>query len=410
MDLKKGLLVHVGDDANPSAMNRDHSKYSIHLLPNHRDPDLDHLTFGDWLDKSTKFDELHKGDHIFFNYKFSQQLEGFPWYIASHFCVSEVRKGNELLGQLEKRPPYKYNAHIIRGDLRRGDVPLDNFRMFVGDPNHSQGHLRGPIRINSAFWKVMRLRDEDGVPLLTRLNQKRRKNSEYSEMQINGSYLRKPKLLDAVQTDLILEMTRQRLYSYVLKFDRCFAPHVDKGGRYLTLATCKPDIRKEAQVGDWILGVGGKILSNNSGRDVVDRAIYLAEVTGFTDYDQYYDDHRFTGRDDNIYFYDDVKRKWQQAENARDHNNRDDRNYDLSHAHRVLISNNFVYFGWRGPMVKPELLIKRGPKHKVFYLDESSIARNFIKRIRTSFRSKFNKYAEPTQSEEEPEPHKTRCR
>ena len=256
----KGLLVHVGDDDDPSPMSRNHSKYTIHLLPKHKDPDLRHLTFGDRLEKSAKFDKLECGDHIFFNYKFSQKREGFPWYIASHFCISEVKKGEELIGDLEGRPPYKYNAHIIRGDLHSDDLSPDNFRMFIADPNRSQGYLRRPIRINSAFWKCIRLKDIEGVSLSTRFEQRRRENSEYSEEQINGSYLRKPKLLNTIQTGLILEMMRPRLYSYVLTFDSCFAPHVDRAGRYLTLATCKSEIRKEAQLGDWILGVGGKVL------------------------------------------------------------------------------------------------------------------------------------------------------
>ena len=128
-----------------------------------------------------------------------------------------------------------------------------------------------------------------------------------------------------------------------------------------------------------------------SKRDVVDRAIYLAEVTGFTDYDGYYNDHRFDARGDNIYYYDRVRGQLRQIENARDHNNQKDMAYDLSHSHRVLISTNFVYFGWKGPRVEPESLIKRGRKHKVFYLDESTIAREFITRIRASFRSKFKK-------------------
>jgi len=46
------------------------------------------------------------------------------------------------------------------------------------------------------------------------------------------------------------------IYSYVLKNDGGYAPNV-KGG-ICTLATCKPKIRKHANVGDWIIGFGSK--------------------------------------------------------------------------------------------------------------------------------------------------------
>ena len=42
--------------------------------------------------------------------------------------------------------------------------------------------------------------------------------------------------------------------------DSGFAPHVDRRGTYLTLATCKPMIRKTARIGDWIVGVGGEVI------------------------------------------------------------------------------------------------------------------------------------------------------
>jgi hypothetical protein len=47
-----------------------------------------------------------------------------------------------------------------------------------------------------------------------------------------------------------------KLYSYVVARDYGFAPNPFFG--VCTLATCKPQIRKHAQVGDWIVGTGAK--------------------------------------------------------------------------------------------------------------------------------------------------------
>ena len=47
-----------------------------------------------------------------------------------------------------------------------------------------------------------------------------------------------------------------KLFVYVVRYDSGFAPNPFFG--YCTLATCKPGIRKGAQEGDWIAGVGSK--------------------------------------------------------------------------------------------------------------------------------------------------------
>src|SRR5712692_3617380 len=46
-----------------------------------------------------------------------------------------------------------------------------------------------------------------------------------------------------------------KLYMYVVDRDFGFAPNPFHG--YCTLATCKPSIRARAQVGDWVVGMGG---------------------------------------------------------------------------------------------------------------------------------------------------------
>lgn len=50
------------------------------------------------------------------------------------------------------------------------------------------------------------------------------------------------------------------LYAYSITRDFGFAPNPFHG--ICTLATCKPRIRKAANIGDWILGIGGANLKS----------------------------------------------------------------------------------------------------------------------------------------------------
>ena len=45
-----------------------------------------------------------------------------------------------------------------------------------------------------------------------------------------------------------------RIHSYVVRYDSGFAPNPFYG--YCTLATCKPNIRRSADIGDWVVGSG----------------------------------------------------------------------------------------------------------------------------------------------------------
>ena len=49
-----------------------------------------------------------------------------------------------------------------------------------------------------------------------------------------------------------------------------------------TLATCKPEIRRLAAVGDWVVGTGS---SAQSGRDV---AVYIMRVTATMTFNEYW--------------------------------------------------------------------------------------------------------------------------
>ncbi|MGN7726471.1 hypothetical protein ACTJIL_11750 [Luteimonas sp. 22616] len=155
-----------------------------------------------------------------------------------------------------------------------------------------------------------------------------------------------------------------RLYSYVVRYDSGFAPNPFYG--WCTLATCKPIIRRTAQVGDWIVGTG-------SGERRVQRGGYLVYamcVTEVMTFRQYDADPRFQAKKpfrrgsrkqscgDNIYYRDVADRCWLQRDSFHtapdgslkaDHVTRD------TGVDRILVSDQFVYFGGEGPRIPARL-------------------------------------------------------
>lgn len=83
----------------------------------------------------------------------------------------------------------------------------------------------------------------------------------------------------------MLRSTALRLHSYVIARDYGFAPNPFYG--FCTLATCKPKIRKTADLGDWVVGTGSKA------RDRGDRLVYAMHVAEAMTFQQYWDDPRF---------------------------------------------------------------------------------------------------------------------
>jgi hypothetical protein len=77
------------------------------------------------------------------------------------------------------------------------------------------------------------------------------------------------------------------IYSYVITRDYGFAPNPFFG--YCTLATCKPDIRKGAQIGDWVVGTGSAAKNSK----FKNRLIYAMLVKEKLPYNDYWNDSRF---------------------------------------------------------------------------------------------------------------------
>lgn len=161
-----------------------------------------------------------------------------------------------------------------------------------------------------------------------------------------------------------------KLHSYVVARDYGFAPNPFFG--VCTLATCKPRIRSVAQIGDWVVGTGSKKRKRHK------TIVYAMRVTGAITFNQYWADARFQAKKpnlrgskkqafgDNIYSKEGPTNMWCQANS---HHSLTDGNPNESNVvsdtstDRVLISDDFVYWGGSGPTL-PQKFLSYGP-HRV---------------------------------------------
>lgn len=166
-----------------------------------------------------------------------------------------------------------------------------------------------------------------------------------------------------------------------------FAPNPFHG--WCTLATCKPEIRKAARVGDWVIGTGAKVYGLN------DHIVFAMRVTEVMGFQNYWDDPRFFRKrpnlsgslkqlyGDNIY-HKDATGAWTQ-ENS--HHSRPDGSVEpknLAHdlrVDRVLVSDNFAYWGEQAPPLPADLrgregVVKSGRGHRSRF--EADVRRRFF--------------------------------
>lgn len=141
-----------------------------------------------------------------------------------------------------------------------------------------------------------------------------------------------------------------KAFSYIVARDYGFAPNPFYG--VLTLATCKPGIRKNAIVGDFIIG--------NANSSHGNKLVYMAKVSEVITFDQYWNDKRFECKKpvmngslkklygDNIYHHGDDG-KWVQEDSHHANNDGSINEYNLKKdtgtTDRVLICDDFVYLG-----------------------------------------------------------------
>ena len=174
-----------------------------------------------------------------------------------------------------------------------------------------------------------------------------------------------------------------KIYMYVVDRDFGFAPNPFHGS--CTLATCKPQIRKKAEVGDWVVGMGGVKLK------AVGHCVFAMLVTEKMTFNEYWSNPNFLDKrpvrngsqrmmvGDNIYHCNSANKTWLQADS---HHSNADGSVNIHNLQRdtksdkVLISRHFFYFGKAAPAIPNALLedmnYKNGRGHRVFDLKNAT--------------------------------------
>lgn len=153
-------------------------------------------------------------------------------------------------------------------------------------------------------------------------------------------------------------------FSYIITRDYGFAPN--PFGKYCTLATCKPRIRKAASVGDWIFALASATRRLNG------PLVCMFQVAEKITFDDYWRDLRFQYKKpnmngslvqawgDNIYHKEDGR--WVQDDSH--HSNPDgsinphNLRKDTGSTDFVLIAEKFYYWGKTPLELPPELFDK----------------------------------------------------
>jgi hypothetical protein len=138
-------------------------------------------------------------------------------------------------------------------------------------------------------------------------------------------------------------LPKVNIYFYKLVADNGGAPCIYRGR--LSLAICKPMIRKTARIGDLVFGFAANSLSPDN------RLIYVARITEKLSGPAYYESERYSQREDCIYKFKDGH--FARRAGAQHHHRPEDLVHDLGRppsyprAH-VLLSSDFRYFGKLG--------------------------------------------------------------
>jgi Nucleotide modification associated domain 2 len=133
-----------------------------------------------------------------------------------------------------------------------------------------------------------------------------------------------------------------RRFVYKLTCDNGGAPCVYRG--MLSLAICKPAIRRRAEKGDIIYGFAGSTLHRDN------RLVYIAHVTEVAEGTSYWDNDRFERRPDCIYQRAAGGEPFERRPDAIYHPEPENLLHDLGphpdyENARVLLSTNYRYFG-----------------------------------------------------------------
>jgi len=260
--------------------------------PLHLDPEFTTYTYGDPTRKRSQLAELTEDDLLIFYAGLKPQAsEGHPrLYAIGYFTVDTVHNLAEITPSEQKDlfDRFANNAHVKRTKLTRESKHPDQeaYPVIVeGKPDQSRLLEKArPLTdayVNGTNQQYYML---DSVARVTGYS------TEKDLTRASGRWLEPTdeRLIRAWLGDETTGLlgSDTRLYTYILAHDSGFAPNVSHG--YCSLATCKPKIRMNANVGDWVIGTGS--LSRG---DKEDRLLYAMRVEEVLTYDEYFEREDF---------------------------------------------------------------------------------------------------------------------
>jgi len=343
----------------------------------HLDPDFDAFSYGEpSRPKLAQLLSLEKGDKLFFYAGLQPTTIHDRYsriYIIGFFVVEQVKYFSNLKIEDYEELIKKYgnNAHFYRNE------PDTELVVVLGNKEESKLLDRAVPLSDAGMNHPYTLPDLKDIgytgSLLRAVGHKI--NEEGTNILNNW--------IDQGPASLVDSSTS--LFSYTMTSDSGFAPNPNNG--YLTLACCKPVIRKVAKVGDWLLGLHSK---NSKSKGIC----YLARVSETLSLDEYYRDKRFINKHvifdadgDAIYQLKGVD-KYEQTVNR--HHGLDKLLSDTS-SDRVLICSLFYYFGRDGKNLGRHTnlfsLGLRGHQKITSEVDISSFVRSISSKFRNGIHS-----------------------
>ena len=200
-----------------------------------------------------------------------------------------------------------------------------------------------------------------------------------------------------------------KMWSYRIVHDLQFAPNPFKG--VLTLATCKPVIRKShwSQPGVWIAGfAANSVTTGIKPKRGEERLIYLAKISRQLPLSKYWDKYplkraincseefeEYSG--DNIYSVDENGNFILQNEN---HHDKGNYNQDVVKGKNVLICDEFYYFAPNSRLLIPsrfDELIHKTQGQKL--MTNSSLINEFISFVKDETSNKIGIFGKIKRSE-----------
>jgi len=169
-----------------------------------------------------------------------------------------------------------------------------------------------------------------------------------------------PELLTTNPPGTRAPATPKRVFSYVVVHDNGFSPNPFHG--LLTLACCKPEIRRTARVRDLIVGMSSRC----------EHVVYAMQVGAVIGFHQYWNDPHYHLRrpkwgspllvernGDNIYepAGDEFRqlRSWHSNPDGSENPSHKRRDLGDDYDNNVLVSSEFVYWGGSGPVLPADL-------------------------------------------------------